>query len=336
MQANHNATAPDGTGLLSRLVGNEPLKTSVTQMLSNQRMTHSLLLCGEAGVGARFAARLIAAQYLYPQGGGAAEAMVRGDACLALAGKGSDKVGTIQTGIVREAVIITGDGKADTIKVSQIRAIRREMVNSSLSAEGRVVLIYGAEKMQQEAANALLKILEEPPEGVLIILTATSLAAVLPTIRSRCVSFALAPPTVAQCTDFCAAQRIPAAQAASMGEIFGGHIGTVLAVSKDIKRKNALKKAVTLAKATLAHDAYAAGALLASYEKDKPAAMLFLTDFISLCFAGVHGSSYSPLKGDAAQAAIRAAQQAITSLKSNVNTKITLTQLAIQLGKGTQ
>ncbi len=332
MQAGTNT--PNGAGMLSRLVGNETLKTSVTQMLGNQRMTHSLLLCGEAGVGARFAARLLAAQYLYPQGGAAAEAMVRGDACFALAGKGGDKVGSIQTGIVREAVIITGDGKADTIKVSQIRAVRREIVNSSLSTEGRVVLIYGAEKMQQEAANALLKILEEPPEGVLFLLTATSLAAVLPTIRSRCVSFALAPPTAQQCAAFCAGRGIAQAQAASMSEIFGGHIGTVLAVSGDVKRKNSLKKAVTLAKATLNRDAYAAGALLATYEKDKAAVLVFLTDFISLCFAGMHGSSYSPLKGDAALAAIRVAQHAMAQLKANVNTKITLTQLAIQLGKG--
>ncbi len=324
-----------GGGMLSRFVGNDALKTSVAQMFGNQRMTHSLLLCGEAGVGARFAARLLAAQYLYPQGGAAAEAMARGEACLALAAKGGDKVGTIQTGIVREALIVSGDGKADTIKVSQIRAVRREIVNSSLSAEGRVVLIYGAEKMQQEAANALLKILEEPPEGVLFLLTATSLAAVLPTIRSRCVAFALAPPTVADCTAFCVGKGIAQAQAASMSEIFGGHIGTVLAVSQDVKRKNGLKKAVTLAKATLTHDAYSAGALLAAYEKDKPGAILFLTDFISLCFAGMHGSSYSPLKGDAALGAIRAAQQAIALLQSNVNTKATLTQLAIQLGKGT-
>ena len=47
--------------------------------------------------------------------------------------------------------------------------------------------------MNEESANALLKVMEEPPEGVLFLLTADSLAGVLPTIRSRCVSFAIAP-----------------------------------------------------------------------------------------------------------------------------------------------
>ncbi len=325
--------APPSTSFLSQLVGNEPLKTSVMQMQNNQRMTHSLLLCGEAGVGARFAARLIAAQYLYPEGGAAAQACIRGDVCLALAGKGGEKVGSIQTGIVREAIVVAGDGKADTIKVSQIRAVRREVVNSSLSANGRVVLIYGAEKMQTEAANALLKILEEPPEGVLFLLTATSLAAVLPTIRSRCVGFALSPPTVTECAKACVAQGVKPAEAAQLSEIFGGHIGTVLAVAKAPKRKKALEKAAELATACAAHDAYTAGVLLAAYEKDKPGAVQFLNDFLSLVFAGMQNNTRSPLSGAAALRAIRAAQEAIRQIGANVNTKAVLTMLAIRLGK---
>ncbi len=318
---------------IARLVGNAPLKESARQMLQNQRMTHSLLLCGEAGVGARFAARLIAAQYLYPEGGAASEALTRGECCIALAGKGGDKVGTIQTGIVREAVIIGGDGAADKIKVSQIRAVRREIVNSSLSTAGRVVLIYGAEKMQPEAANALLKILEEPPEGVLFLLTATSLAAVLPTIRSRCPSFALAPPTVADCADFCAKNGVKKAEAAELSEIFGGHIGTVLAVAKTPKRKKNLEKALELASATAAHDAYTAGAILAVYEKDKAAGVQFLNDFLALVFAGMQNPARSPLAGQAALRSIRATQEAVRQIGANVNTKAVLTLLAIRLGK---
>ncbi len=318
---------------LSRLVGNAPLKQSVADMLNKQRMTHSLLLCGEAGVGARFAARLIAAQYLYPTGGSAVEQMIAGNCCLALAGKGGDKVGSIQTGIVREAVIVGGDGAADKIKVSQIRAVRREIVNSSLSSAGRVVLIYGAEKMQPEAANALLKILEEPPEGVLFILTATSLAAVLPTIRSRCVGFALSPPTVAQCAQAVVRCGVTKQDAQHLSEVFGGHIGTVLAVAKNPKRKKNLEKAAALAAATAAHDAYTAGAMLAPYEKDKQGAVLFLNDFLALTFAGMQNSAISPLAGRAALRAIRASQEAVRQIGANVNTKAVLTLLAIRLGK---
>ena len=56
--------------MLDRMEGNAELKTSVQQMLATRRLTHSVLLVGEAGLGTGFAARCIAADYLYPAGGG--------------------------------------------------------------------------------------------------------------------------------------------------------------------------------------------------------------------------------------------------------------------------
>ncbi|MFR9065813.1 MAG: hypothetical protein ACLVJH_01720 [Faecalibacterium prausnitzii] len=84
-------------------------------------------------------------------------------------------------------------GSGGRYLVSQVKAMRTEIFNTSLSAEGRAVLLYHVERMNEESANALLKVMEEPPEGVLFLLTADSLAGVLPTIRSRCISFAVAP-----------------------------------------------------------------------------------------------------------------------------------------------
>ena len=55
--------------MLDRMEGNAELKTSVQQMLATRRLTHSVLLVGEAGLGTGFAARCIAADYLYPAGG---------------------------------------------------------------------------------------------------------------------------------------------------------------------------------------------------------------------------------------------------------------------------
>ncbi len=99
----------------------------------------------------------------------------------------------METGIVREAISVTGMGAGGRYLVSQVKAMRSEIFNTSLSAEGRAVLLYHVERMNEESANALLKVMEEPPEGVLFLLTADSLAGVLPTIRSRCISFAVAP-----------------------------------------------------------------------------------------------------------------------------------------------
>ena len=52
--------------MLDRMEGNAELKTSVHQMLASRRLTHSVLLVGEEGLGAGFAARCIAADYLKP------------------------------------------------------------------------------------------------------------------------------------------------------------------------------------------------------------------------------------------------------------------------------
>ena len=155
--------------MLDRMEGNAELKTSVQQMLATRRLTHSVLLVGEAGLGTGFAARCIAADYLYPAGGAAAEALLRGECCRAVAKAGKRDSGTVETGIVREAISVSGMGSGGKYLVGQVTAMRSEIFNTSLSAEGRAVLLYHVERMNEESANALLKVMEEPPEGVLFL-----------------------------------------------------------------------------------------------------------------------------------------------------------------------
>ena len=195
--------------MIDRLAGNAALKDSVRLMLGSSRLTHSVLLVGETGLGAGYAARCVAADYLYPAGGAPAEALLRGECCRAVGKAGDRDSGRIETGVVREAISVTGMGSGGRYLVSQVKAMRTEIFNTSLSAEGRAVLLYHVERMNEESANALLKVMEEPPEGVLFLLTADSLAGVLPTIRSRCISFAVAPVPPEQCARYCAAQVNP-------------------------------------------------------------------------------------------------------------------------------
>ena len=249
--------------MLDRMEGNAELKSSVQLMLAARRLTHSVLLVGEEGLGAGFAARCIAADYLYPAGGAPAEALLRGECCRAVGKPGDRDSGHVETGIVREAISVAGMGAGGKYLVSQVKAMRSEIFNTSLSAEGRAVLLYHVEKMNEESANALLKVMEEPPEGVLFLLTADSLAGVLPTIRSRCVSFAVAPVSPEQCARYCAAQGVDKKTAALYSELFDGHIGTVLAAAQDEARTAQVEKALQLAKAAADRDSYAAACLLA-------------------------------------------------------------------------
>ena len=313
--------------MLDRLEGNAELKSSVRLMLDSRRLTHSVLLVGEEGLGAGFAARCVAADYLYPQGGAPAEALVRGECCRAVAKAGKRDSGQIETGVVREAISVTGMGSGGKYLVGQVTAMRSEIFNTSLSAEGRAVLLYHVERMNEESANALLKVMEEPPEGVLFLLTADSLAGVLPTIRSRCISFAVAPVSPEECAQWCIGQGVDKKQARLYSELFDGHIGTVLAASRE-----QVEKALTLAKAAAAHDSYAAAVLLAGYEKDKAAAAALLGDFRAVAAAGLRGCTSTPLTADAARRALSLADAAIQRLAAQVNPKITLSVLAAKLG----
>ena len=318
--------------MIDRLAGNAALKDSVRLMLGSRRLTHSVLLVGETGLGAGYAARCVAADYLYPAGGAPAEALLRGECCRAVGKAGDRDSGRIETGVVREAISVTGMGSGGRYLVSQVKAMRTEIFNTSLSAEGRAVLLYHVERMNEESANALLKVMEEPPEGVLFLLTADSLAGVLPTIRSRCVSFAVAPVSPEECARWCIGQGVDKKQARLYSELFDGHIGTVLAAAWDDARREQVEKALTLAKAAAAHDSYAAAVLLAGYEKDKAAAAALLGDFRAVAAAGLRGCASTPLSGDAARRALSLADAAIQRLAAQVNPKITLSVLAAKLG----
>jgi len=83
--------------------------------------------------------------------------------------------------------------KEDSIKIEQIRTLKREAACSLYEGKKKVWIIRGADKFTQEAANSLLKILEEPPPQVVIILISQTQEKLLPTILSRCETIPFSP-----------------------------------------------------------------------------------------------------------------------------------------------
>ena len=74
----------------------------------------------------------------------------------------------------------------DQIRIDAIRELRRDLHMRPFEADRRVYLIFGAHVMNEEAADALLKDLEEPPPYAVIVLVASELGPLPPTILSRC------------------------------------------------------------------------------------------------------------------------------------------------------
>jgi DNA polymerase-3 subunit delta' len=99
----------------------------------------------------------------------------------------------------------------------------------------RVVVVDGAEDMNRNAANALLKLLEEPPKRAILLLVSHAPGRLLPTIRSRCRSLTLAPLPEADVTrllgDF--APELPAADRARLARLAEGSIGSALTLAAE-------------------------------------------------------------------------------------------------------
>ncbi|MDO8263737.1 MAG: DNA polymerase III subunit delta' [Gallionella sp.] len=102
----------------------------------------------------------------------------------------------------------TGKKPSKQISVDQVRGLADFVSMSAHQGGRRVVVIHPAEAMNTNAANALLKNLEEPPQGLLFILVSHKPQQLLPTILSRCLSFALSAPDAASATRWLAQQGV--------------------------------------------------------------------------------------------------------------------------------
>lgn len=128
----------------------------------------------------------------------------------------------------------SGKKPSRQISVDQVRGLADFSGMSAHQGGRRVVVIHPAEAMNTNAANALLKSLEEPPPGMLFILVSHKPQQLLPTILSRCLAFALPAPDVGSAEHWLAEQGVknPAEtlaasgfaplQAARMSEQIGG------------------------------------------------------------------------------------------------------------------
>ena len=299
--------------MLSRIRGNEAFKDSVQAALQAGRLSNSVLLCAEEGCGAGFAARCLAADFLFPEGGDAAEAV--------LAGRSS------------ECIEVRGQGQRGEILVGQARQVRSLVYETALSAAGRVVIFYGAHHMNPSAANALLKVLEEPPAGVLFILTAPSAAAVLATIRSRCCAYSLAPVAEEVCAAYLKKHFPKEPEAARYAALFGGKIGSAKRCLEDAAGRTLLLDALKLAGLAEKQDVYGALALLSKYEKDRAGTQALLGLLLNVCSASLRGSEAAQSPVSPARAARCAGEAGKTArlLAGNVSGKLALTCLAARL-----
>ncbi|MEM9242794.1 MAG: DNA polymerase III subunit delta' [Pseudomonadota bacterium] len=136
------------------------------------KLAHAMLFVGQAGLGKTHFATCLAASLLCQEPKVDFQACGACKSCHLFSAGNHPDVLTVKPEAPNRAI------KIDTI---------RQLVDfSMLSAAKKVIIIQSAENMNRAAANALLKLLEEPPAGVYIILISERPSRLLPTIRSRC------------------------------------------------------------------------------------------------------------------------------------------------------
>jgi DNA polymerase III gamma/tau subunit len=96
-----------------------------------------------------------------------------------------------QAGSHPDIFTLDGDANPRAFPVDAIRKIRSDAYIKPNEAPTKVYVLLGVQNMSEISQNALLKVLEEPPENVLFLLTAASASALLPTVRSRAQIFSL-------------------------------------------------------------------------------------------------------------------------------------------------
>ncbi len=118
------------------------------------------------------------------------------------------------------------DWERRILKIDQIRAIQHNVSLAPFEGRWQVIILRRFEEANEEAANAFLKTLEEPPRHTRLILTARDASLLLPTISSRCQIFALRPLTPAQVeTALIERWGVEPAQARLLAHVSGGRLG---------------------------------------------------------------------------------------------------------------
>ncbi len=162
------------------LKGNENLKASVFNMIESGRIPHALIIEGDEGTGRHTLARFIS------------EAAVCSGS-IKPCGNCRD-CGMAKSGNHPDIIAVTPEDNKKSITVDKARQLRTEAFVKPHSADKKVYIIDFAERMSETAQNALLKILEEPPQAVIFIIITTSRTQLLQTIVSRCVCLSLTAP----------------------------------------------------------------------------------------------------------------------------------------------
>jgi DNA polymerase-3 subunit delta' len=178
--------------------GNAHVTTALEQMIEKDRIAQTLLFAGPEGIGKATLARRFGARLL-----GGAEKIEQDDLSLPhnvaiVAGREkwpADKRNEdpLLFSSHPDFVSFPPDGPLRQLSIPQMRQLKESAQFKPSRGRRRVFLIDHVDRSGDQAANSMLKTLEEPPDHLILIMTAENAYDLLPTIRSRAAPFQFAP-----------------------------------------------------------------------------------------------------------------------------------------------
>jgi len=185
------------SGILRNLRGQARAAALIDAAFDSGRVPHAWLFAGPPGTGKLTAALAAAAAWMCDEPAGwcgvcrhcrRVLAFEHPDVRITIPVTGSVTMEDVGALLARRA----SDGVTPlelpgncSITIDSVREVQSRLALKPFEGRGRAEIVVGADRMRQEGANALLKTLEEPPDGTLLVLTAVRATAVLPTVRSR-------------------------------------------------------------------------------------------------------------------------------------------------------
>lgn len=294
---------------LTNFIGNEKVIDRLSKLMESGRFPHALIIEGEEGIGKKTLAK---------------------DIACALVCRGDDKPCGECSQCKKANAAIHPDiseyipaGTANSFHVDTVRNIINDAYVQPNEADYKIYILANAHCMNQNAQNALLKILEEPPKYVVFILTTNSKSALLSTVLSRSVCVSLEGVDIERAANYITShcENVDYNTAKKTVETFNGNIGKAIDSLQDSKTSELVDVCNKICKALTTSNEYEMMTLCSVFQKDRQG-VVFACDLLKSIFrdALFAGESSEHISGQDESAALLKSSLSRQSLIKLINT----------------